>query len=420
MRLLKHFIEKPSNVWFLILIINLGLFISIYSKNLPNDSETAIQSIVQDFAQSSFPPKIHLIKELPDWGHVGYYALMGLVAKAVKGKDESQLFRLRLVNLLIAMAALFLFVQLGWHYTSHNRLHPIWISLGLILMAINPYTWNLTMRLSYFGMLILLTLISLYYFEKEDFKNSSFALALAALVDLRALILSVAFIIVRLTQSESKLLRPERAVALLFPIFVACLPFFPWQGVVPFGEVRDFWHLVREKTTLFHLDGLFYSLALIPVYVLYYSWNWGVRARLKSMKYGVIVALLFSPFFFLFPIHFDKWSEIKFGMEVPLGLLDQVAVNLAGKYKNLLLFVPWFAGVFLFVQLIMRDVLDKSKLLRLIIILYFVVQPFLFGMGGSTTGGPGSTGDTGFIFIIPFMLLFTLSEALVGDEGKLN
>ncbi len=420
MRFLKHFIERPGQVWFLILAINLALFISIYSHNPPNESETSMQSIIQGFAQSSFPPKIQLIRELPDWGHVGYYVVMGLAAKVVKGADEVQLFRLRLVNLLIAMFALYFFVKLGWHYTSHNRLHPIWISMGLVLIAINPYTWNLTMQLSYFGMLLLLTMISLHYFDKEDFKNASFALAVAALVDLRALILSVSFIVTRLTQAESKLLRPERAFALLFPIFVACLPFFPWQGVVPFGEVRDWWHEIREKTYLFHLDGLFYSFALIPVYVLYYSWNWGMRARLRSVKVGVIIALILSPFFFLFPIHFDTWSELKFGMEVPLGLLDQLSVRIAGKYKNLLLFVPWFVGVFLFVQMILRDALDKSKILRLIVVLYFIVQPFLFGMGGSTTGGPGSAGDLGFIFIVPYIILFTLSEALVGDEGKLN
>ncbi len=420
MRLLKHFIEKPTQVWFLILVVNLSLFISVYSKNAPNEAESSIQSIIQSFSQSSFPPKIQLIKELPDWGHVGYYSIMGVVAKIVKGHDEVQLFRLRLVNLLIAMFSLYIFVKLGWRFTSHNRLHPIWISLGLILMAINPYMWNLTMNLSYFGLLMFLTLLSLYYFDKEDFKNSSIVLSIAALVDLRALILSVSYIFIRLTQDESKLLRPERAVALLMPIAIACLPFFPWQGVVPFGEVRDFWHLIREKTSLFHIDGLFYSLALIPLYVIYFSWNWGIRARVRSMKIGLIVAAVLSPFFFLFPIHFDAWSAVKFGMEVPLGLIDQLSLNLAGKYKNIALFVPWFVGVFLFTQLTVRDVLDRSKLLRSIIILFFFIQPFLFGMGGSTTGGPGSTGDVGFIFIIPFMLLFTLSEALVGDEGKLN
>jgi len=72
------------------------------------------------------------------------------------------------------------------------------------------------------------------------------------------------------------------------------------------------------------------------------------------------------------------------------------------------LFVPWLAGAFLLVQLLLMDVLDRSRWLRYFIIFYFCIQPFVIGAG-----------DGEFLLVLPAVLLLSLSEALVGEEGKL-
>jgi hypothetical protein len=118
--------------------------------------------------------------------------------------------------------------------------------------------------------------------------------------------------------------------------------------------------------------------------------------------------VLFIPLYFLFPIGPERFTEIVFSQTELLGYVDHAATLLVGEYKNLLLFLPFLAGIFFYLQLFLMDVLDQSRFLRYFIILFFLIQPFLTNVG-----------DAEFLIVAPIVFLFSLSEALVGDEGKL-
>lgn len=415
MTALKHWFEKPGFVLLAIAAAYLALFFGAFRHEEPREAEHAVYQTVIDYSQSTFPPKIELIRNHSDWGHLGYYALMGRLAKLVKG----DLGWLRLMNVVFMLLAFFAFVRLGYHYTYHNRLNPLWISFGLVLFAVNPYALDSAMRLDYAGLFLFLLLAALLFFEKENLRNAAIFVAAAVLVDWRAVLLSAVFVSVRFTADSSRLIRPERGFALMFPFLIAALPLLVWKDVVPAGEVAEAWAQLRSRTGFFRVDGLFYALVLIPLYVPWYSWSWGARARVRALTAGAIATAVFMPLYFIFPIRPDDWSAIRFSLSLPLGLMDRGALALAGEYKNVVLFVPWLAGTFLFAQLVMRDILDQTKALRQVILLLFVIQLFTGGLGGAAGGGPGAVGDRAFLVCVPFLILFTLSEAMVGEEGKL-
>lgn len=404
MHTLKFGLEKPTFIWVLITIVYGALFwTTLKGQPLLPQEEPAYQ-IIEQFAQSSFPPKIGLVREVPDWGHLAYYALYGVIFNATKGDID----QMRVTSLALMLLALLVFVRLGFYFTYKNRLNPLWVSLSLIVFAANPYSWLSAVHLHYTAVLLLFLFLAVYLFEKDQIGLSAFFLSIAVLVDWRALLVALAIVITRMTGERSRLLRPERLVAFVLPFVIGCLPLLAWNGIVPQGQATEWWSQFRENAPAMRIDSLFYSMALLPLYGLFFSWAWGIRARTRALGIGAIAAALAIPFYFLFPIRFDYWSEISGAGDIPLGFVDQGAILVAGPYKNLLLFVPWLAGAFLFMQLVLMDVLDRSRWLRYFIILFFLVQPFTIGVG-----------DLSFLIVIPFVLLLSLSEALVGEEGKL-
>lgn len=407
MHTLKYGLEKPALIWVLIAILYTTVFWTVLSKVPVGPEEQASFEIVKSFSESSFPPKIQLVRELPDWGHVAFYALMGRFFLAVGGDP----IKLRAVGLVLVLFALLTFVRLGYRFTYRNRLNPLWISLALILLAANPYLWSAAFHIDYVGPLLLFLLLAMILFEQDQLGWSALVTGAAVLMDWRALILAVAFLLSRTGRESSRVLRAERMIAYAFPFVMAALPLIAWQGIVPQGEARDWWHQVREHVSLFRPDGLFYCMALLPIYGLYFAWAWGIKARTRALMMGAIWAGLLIPLYFIFPVRFDAWSALKGVSEAPLGFLDQGALLIAGPYKNLLLFVPWLVGAFLFMQLLLMDVLDRSRWLRYFVVLFFVIQPALVAVGG--------VGDRDFLIVLPVILLLSLSEALVGEEGKL-
>lgn len=404
MRTLKYSLEKPSLIWLLIAAVYVGIFWT-GSHELPlTASEQTSYNIIEQFAESSFPPKIHLIRELPDWGGVGFYALYGRAYAVFKGDAG----RLRAVSLALVLLSFIIFIWLGRQFTYRNRLNPLWISLALLVLAANPYSIMAAFRIESTALFLLLMLLAMHFFEREKVGWSAIFVSAATLIDFRALLLAVAFGLMRITGERSRLLRPERMIAFILPFVVAALPLMVWQGPVPQGEAQEWWKEFFSKAPLARPGQLFYLVAAIPLYAPFFSWSWGLRARSRALATGAILtAVLIIPYF-LFPIHFDYWDEIKNGTQSTLGLIDEGALFVAGPYKNLLLFVPWLGGMFLLSQLLLMDVLDRSRWLRYFIIFFFLVQPFVI-----------EAGDREFLAIVPPVLLLSLSEALVGEEGKL-
>lgn len=404
MHTLKFGLEKPSFIWVLVVLVYSVLFWTTFRGHPVSPHEEQTYRIVEQFAQSSFPPRIQLIRELPDWGHVGFYAIFGQIYNATAGNVE----HMRIAGLALMLLSFLMFVRLGTHFTYKNRLSPLWVSLALLVLAVNPYSWLSAVTLHYVGLLLLFLFIAAYFFEIDQIGLSAFFLSLGVLVDWRALLLAFAIVITRMTGEKSRLLRPERLIAFIFPFIIGSLPLLAWNGIVPQGQATEWLAQVREKLPVARLDSLFYCMALLPVYGIFFSWAWGIRARSRALGLGAIWTAVLIPLYFLFPIKFDYWAELSGAGEQPLGFVDQGALLVAGPYKNLLLFVPWLAGAFLFLQLVLMDVLDRSRWLRYFIILFFLVQPFILGSGDQT-----------FLILAPFVLLLSLSEALVGEEGKL-
>jgi len=404
MRTLKLGLEKPGFIWLLVVGAYVGAFWGWMRGSALTDSESAVYKILERFSGDVFPPTIGLIRDLPDAGHLGFYAVMGRIYGLVGG-DETQL---RAVGLALVLAALFVFVRLALHFIYRNRLNPLWVSLGLLVLAVNPYTWKAAVTLDYMGLLLLLMLVSAYLFEKNLLFWSSVASSLAVLVDWRALLLASAFLITRIMGEKTKLIRAERIFAAILPFGIALLPLLAWQGVIPQGEAREWWTQYLAKGPIIKPAGLFYAMALLPLYSLFFSWAWGIRARSRALTIGVIWVALCIPLYFIFPVQSNLWSEVRFGTQTTMGYLDDLAILVAGPYKNLVIFVPWLAGTFLFMELLLLDVLDRSQWLRYFIVLFFASELFAF-----------DGGDRAFLIVLPMILLLSLSEALVGEEGKL-
>lgn len=403
MRRLKFALEKPTLIWVLITFLYLAIFWTAQKESPPTGAEEATVRIIEQFGDTAFPPKIGIVRDLPDWGHVGFYAVMGRVHAATKG----DLVKMRAACLAILLGALFVFSLIGYRVTYRNRLNPLWISLALIFMAANPHFWGAAFHVDGVGILLLFLMLAMYFFEADWIGWAALFVSLAVLVDFRALLLAASFLLTRVTGESSRLLRPERMLAFVLPFAVAILPLMGWGGVVPQGKAHEWFEQFLAEAPKIRPEGLFYAFCLIPLFAPVFSWAWGFRARSRALTVGAIATAVCTPIYFVFPIHFDWWDKVKLGDELPFGLVDQGAHLLAGPYKNLVLFVPWFIGAFLFFQILLMDVLDRSRWLRYFIIFFFCLLPFV------------GVSDREFLIVLPALFLLSLSEALVGEEGKL-
>lgn len=403
---LKSFLEKPFLIWFLCALAFNGVFWWHGRFAEPTLNENRSLQILQEFANSSFPPKIDLIRTEQDYGgHLAYYAVMGRVHLWSHG----DMTVLRAAGMAAALGALFVFVLLGLHFTYRNRLNPLWVSLATLLFAANPYFFDAAMHVSYISFFLLTLLFSLWAVEQEEYGIACVFLSGAVLVDWRAVLLTIAAIWTRFTGELGRFVRVEKVALLAIPLIFASMPLFAWKGLVPNGETREWWHALLESRHPFRADFWFYSMAILPLYTLFFTWAWGFRARARAMVMGAIVAAVLIPFYFIFFIHPqpEPWGDPALAADVPLGLIDWFAIRIAGPYKNLVLFVPWVAGAFLLAQAVLMDVLERSRILRFFILIFFLVAPVSFGIL-----------DQGFLIVLPFILLLSLSEAMVGDEGR--
>lgn len=405
MKSIKHLLEKPQFIWFLIALAYGVMALSWVPHQANPAAENRVLEAMAPFADGGFPPRIAAIRELKDWNGLGYYALMGRLAYALK----HDLNKIRIAHGLIVLLAFFVFLRLGRHFTYRNRLDPIWVTAALLLLAINPYVWRAAMYAGPLGPLLLLLLLGLWAYENDRVGWSALFTSLAALIDWTGILLAAAFIVTRVTEERGRVVRPLRLAYFLAPIVVGALPFVAWEGTVPLGDPADWLIRLKQERSPFQLSQLFYALALLPLYSLWFSWAWGFKARTRALGIGAVVTGLAIPLFFMAPITPDVWELARSGLDQTLGLLDEGALRAAGEYKNLVLFLPYLAGVFLVTQLALMDVLDRSRSLRFFIFFFLAIQPL------SPTPGDGA-----FAIVVPFLCLLSLSEALVGEEGNLS
>lgn len=371
-----------------------GLFFSLYWFHFkhqgpaPAFSQEEIEyQTIEQFSYTTFPPKIEVLKKHAHVGHAGYYALFSRVFLLAKGNLQT----LRLLCLFLTIASLFIFVRLGLQFTYHNRVNPLWVSIGLLIFSSNPYLIETAFHLNHIGLFLFLILTGFYFFKRDNIFFSAIFLSLATLVDWTGLLLAVAFVLTRVIENESRILRPERMLMMLVPVLIGFLPFLE-------PEYRTHWTSTWNAKSVVQAESFFYMIALIPIYSLFFSWAWGIRARTKSQFLGVLFTVLATPLFFFY----SGSSEIEPGyVHYLLGQISQT-------YLNLILFIPWGFGMFLFLQIFLMNLRDRSRPIRYFIVFFFLAQPFVFNYG-----------DRQFLIVLPFLLLLSLSEAFVGDEGKL-
>ncbi len=394
MRSIKLLLEKPSFVWLLVSLAFLTLFWTEFGSRSSSPTETKVLQRLESFSESSFPPKIGLVREVEDLqGHLAYYSLMGRVYLLFK----DNLFKLRFLNLCFVLLALLIFIQTAYEYVYFNRINPLWVSLALLVFCLNPYFWQICFELSPIPFLLFLLLTSVYYFSKDRLILMSMFLSVACLADGRALFLSIAFIISKILSTQSRVLRLERVIALSFPLFIGLLPYLAWRGFYPDSfEHQKFWA---------GPEGFFYGLALLALFTPYFSWVWGLKARYREQTIGAILAAILIPLYFIFPLHVEK---LGFESALDMGMLFHWVEGLAGAYGPFVFLLPFIAGAFLFFQLLLMSVWERSRHLKFFILL-FMASKFLYF----------SFTESDMLVVIPFVLLLSLSESLVSEQGKL-
>ena len=407
MRALKRLLEKPHFIWFLIIA---AYGVSLFSIVLPQPPEgleeiRALEAL-SPFSDGEFPPRIGTVREVKDIGHPAYYAIAGYVAYAVKG----DIAKLRFIHWLVICLVFLAFVKLGLRYTYRNRLNPAWVSGALLMFAVNPYVWRAAVHVGYPGFLLLCLLCALWAFDTNRPGLTCLFTTIAVLTDWVALVLAAAMIFARLMEERGRVVRPLLIAYSLAPLVMAALLYFAWDGFLPQGDARTWLQSYTDQGRgFFQLPRLTYALAVLPLYTTWYTLSWGFKARTRALAIGAVAVVLAIPFFFAMPIEMDYWERARSGLEVSRGFVDQGALWFTGEYKNLVLFVPYVLGVFLLAQLALMDILDRSRVLWFFILGFFALQPLLLGAGTDAT----------VMFIIPFVLLLSLSEAMVGEEGNL-
>jgi hypothetical protein len=314
---------------------------------------------------------------------------------------------LRWVQLAFTISNFILFILICSHLIRKTRLNPLWISVALLLFAFNPTVVLQLLHLNYTPFFLFLLLFGTYAYLKQFYFLQAVCLSLAVATDFRALILVVAFIVSKALESDqSKVLFIDRILSFIAPFFIAIGLIIFWQGVVPQGEPTQWLQSYRERTPFIRLDYLFYWLCLLPLYFPWFSWVLGFKARSRALLQGVIVTALFIPLYFLFPMS-EPFFVRSVEQQQYFGFIDMFIQRISGEYRNLILFVPYLAGVFLFLQLLLAEILEVSRWIWIFILGLFVIQPFMI-----------SSLESHFIIVLPFFLFFALSEGLVGERGN--
>ncbi|MGE4233704.1 MAG: hypothetical protein AB7F43_10275 [Bacteriovoracia bacterium] len=384
----KIFFEKPIFVWLVAISILASIFFVKFQMVEPDSNEVQYLEQMKLFSESSFPPKIDLLRTQIAEGHPGFSTLFGRIYSLSGGKVKS----IRAVSFGVTALAFFFFVLLGMQFVYHNRVNPLWVSTALLLFLLNPYSIEAFFKVGWTGTFLLFSLAAFYFFKKDLIPLASLLLAMATLINWVAILLALSLIATRFVENESRILRPERILILILPLFVASLPAFD-------AAVRDRLLETWSSRKVFRFELFFYSLSALPIYTLYFSWMWGLRARLRAQMLGLGASVVAIPFYFLNQV----------GNSEDLGLLHFGVRQISETYSNLILFIPWIVGMFLFVQLILLNIRSRSRPLRYFLVLFFLVQPLV-----------ELAGDRVILLAVPFVLLFSLSEALVGEEGKLS
>ena len=395
---LKNILEKP---YFILFVCVAAYLIAAIVQQLQfgfstTAEEDRVLAILQTFGDGEFPPTLELIRSLQDVSGLFYYAVLGKLGALVKW----QLPVLKYTHVFITGVFLYLVTAVGFEVISKNRINPLWISLGVLFLALNPALVMHGGAVDCHVFFAALVLASYLFYRKQWFFLMACALSAAVLTDWRAPILAVAISVERVLTEESKVLRIERILLFVMPYAFAAALLWQWRGLIPPGGQEYLTMTYSSDRPLFQLNQLWYVLAAIPVYTVVFSWVMALRGRVRSTWTSAIVAIVAIPIYFFVTsdTSVDAVSETQF-MQVFASLV-------AGEYSAFVLFVPCIFGLFLVLQSVWLPILEETYAIRIFVLGNILTAPFWLHVN-----------EVLILPLLAFTILFALSEALVGDSN---
>jgi len=242
------------------------------------------------------------------------------------------LWRLRILSLLIALTTYLLFHRLLWEH-FHSGAAAF---LTAAFLAIHPYMVGFSIFVFTDGLTIMFLVAGLLAFHRRMAWLLAFGVAGALLCRQYAVFLPIAAVMC-LAHEFSRDRRPDSG-RLLTAVLVGMLPFAAllmlWGGLSPINRWRDFYatgHLT------FHPSYLVLYIALLALYaapLLFVVWR-----QLYGDRRLLIGALVLSMVYWLFPV---KASAYAVDINVhTVGLLHKALVRVIA--------APWFAQIVFFV-----------------------------------------------------------------------
>ncbi len=421
LRSFRVIFERPYLIWFL---LSLGLGSLFAQRGLHREATPhELQSLenLKQFSEAGIFPRISFVKELGDFGGVSYYALASRLLRLKNVADsfagrEIELFRW--VSFLIMVVTSFCFVQLGNFLSIRTRLSPVWVSFGLLVFALNPTFLIEASRVGYHVFFIFLFLLTLRFHYSSRWALMSLFGTLAVLCDVQALLLFLAFGSAHFLTERTFVMDSNKVFYYLLPVFLGLGLILNWMGIMPSqGSVAQWEAAYRNLgQPRVRVDQLSYVFCLLGIYPLWFSWSWFLKSRQQAKLIAILPVVLGLVLYFVFPMTLDWWNvELLTGAAAnpeaawpALGLLYASLHQLVDPYTNLVLVVPFLAGVYLICLMAQFDHLEQS--LPILIFLVFHLLYMLFV--------PGEL-ELRFLLTLVMVMMLSLSEASVGEAGNL-
>jgi hypothetical protein len=202
-------------------------------------------------------------------------------------------------------------------------------------------------------------------------------------------------------------------------LIAAALPMVAYKGLVPDTLKSDFFEY-QKTIPIISTSNLWYYFCLIPITTLFFTWNLFFRSRLRNLKKAIIIGIISCVLFFIFPIHNSSWNTF-LNEEVNLGFLHHLSLSLLNENFLFLLLIPFIIGVMTSSLVLMFEAAEESVIYQIYFFLFLLMQLGVHHLGGElkNVNEVGFLiGDFGFLVCLPILLLFSLSETIVGTEGK--
>lgn len=284
------------------------------------------------------------------------------------------LFILRLLSILIALASYFIFHRLLFSIFKNGVIAII----GTIFLMIHPYMIGFSIFVFTDGITILFVLSALYGVYKNNI--CIFCLAMAAALVSRQfamffLIASAIYFILKGISDNKKMLIVSAITIIPYLSLI-----FLWSGFSPDNAWRI---MYLEDGVTFHVNYLVLYICLMFVYLLpFVIWNW---KKIYYKKIIVIASLIISFMYWLYPIGPSKYDLANNTQTV--GLFNKLLVWIysAEWFDQVVFFICFMLGLPVLIAIvssiwcvIKQSKADFATLLDLSVVSFLLIMPFSY------------------------------------------